>query len=106
MGMPGEIILDLDRERIRTILKESYTACEDLLGVKFEISQEEFVSKINPYLDSNRVSIPVRIDLPTRKYPGMVIEVDLRRKKVFARIPSHRRNHPKQVYINRYLKSL
>lgn len=104
--MPGDIVLDLDRDRIRTILGESYSACEDLLGVKFEISQEEFVSKINPYLDSNRVSIPVRIDLPTRKYPGMVIEVDLRRKKVFARIPSNRRNHPKQVYVNRYLKNL
>lgn len=106
MDMPGETVLDLDRERIRTVVGESYSVCKDLLGVDFEISQEDFVKRIDPYLESNRVTIPVRIELPNRKYPGMSIEVDLRRKKVFARIPSRKRNHPKQVYINRYLKSL
>lgn len=106
MDMQNETILDLDHDRIKTVLGESYSICKDLLNTEFNISKEKFVSKINPYLESNRISTPVRIGLPTRKYPGLAIEVNLRRKKVFARIPSRKRNHPKQVYINRYLKNL
>lgn len=102
----NNIFLDINRDRIRKVLSETYRACSELLNVEFEISEDEFVKKIDPYVDSNRVSLPVSINLPSRLYPDMLIEVDLRRAKVFARIPSRARNHPKQVLINRYLKAL
>lgn len=101
-----DIYLDLDRDRIKTVLHETYDTAEDLLDTTFDLSIEEFVAQIDPYLDSNRVSVPVQIRLPSKKYPQLHIEVDLRRGKVFARIPSHARNHPKQVLLNRYLKVL
>lgn len=100
------IILDIDKDRIKSILSETYITCKDILNTEFEKSQDEFVSSIMPYLDSNRVSIPVFLDLPSRKYRGMKIEVNIRLQKVFARIPSRSRNHPKQVLLNRYLKAL
>lgn len=101
-----EIRLDLDRNRIRTVLQETYDIAKDVLQCEFNITAEEFISKVDAYLVTNRINIPVRIDLPCRKFPGLVIEVDLRRAKVFSRIPSHARNHPKQVLLNRFLKAL
>jgi hypothetical protein len=94
--------LDLDRNRIRTILQEAYIISKDFLGVDFSITADEFVSKINPYLDSNRVTIPVSLELPCKKFPGMRIEVDFRKKSVFARV------HPpsKQANLNHMLKAL
>lgn len=106
MVIKNDIFLDLDRNRIRSVLSETYKNCKNILGVEFEISEEEFMSRVNPYLDSNRVSIPVFIDLPSQRYPGLKIEVNLRRAKVFARIPSRRRYHPKQVELNHFLKAL
>lgn len=101
-----DIFLDLDRNRIKTVLTETYRQCQDILGTEMDIPEDVFISKVNPYLDSNRISTPVLLDLPCRQYPGLAIEVDLRRQKVFARIPSRRRYHPKQVILNRYLKHL
>jgi hypothetical protein len=106
MDSDGKIEFDLDRDRIRAILTEAYKAAQETLGVAFHIPSEEFVASVEPYLKSNRVSIPVMLSLPSDHYPGLQIEVNLRRCKVFARIPSHRRNHPKQVQLNRYLKAL
>lgn len=102
----NEIFLDLDRDRIRSVLSETYRSCKDILGVSFDITEGEFTSRVEPYLDTNRISTPVLIDLPCGKYPGLKIEVNLRRAKVFARIPSRRRFHKKQVELNRYLKAL
>jgi hypothetical protein len=98
----NKLTLDLDRNRIRTVLSETYRICQDYLGVDFNVSAEEFVSMIDPYLDSNRVSIPVTLNLASRKYPTMRIEVNLRRKKVFARL------HPPstQATLNHMLKAL
>jgi len=97
-----KFVLDLDRDRIKTVIREAYNISQDFLVVDFSITVDEFVNKIDPYLDSNRVTIPVTIDLPSSKYPGMKIEVDLRRKKVFARV------HPpsKQAALNHMLKAL
>lgn len=100
------IYLDLDRNRIRSVLSETYRNCKDILDVEFDLSEEEFISGIQPYLDSNRVSTPVLIGLPSQRYPGMCIEVDLRRAKVFARIPSRKRVHRKQAELNHFLKTL
>ena len=98
----AHITLDFDRERIKTVLLETYKISKEFLETEFQISSEEFVSKVNPYLDSNRVSIPVFLDLPTSDYIGMKIEVDLRRKKVFSRM------YPKKVQatLNHLLKAL
>lgn len=104
--MAPEILLDINRDRIITVLRESFRICQDILVTSFDITEDQFVSRIQPYLDSNRVSLPVSLDLPCREYPGLKIEVNLRRAKVFARIPSYVRNHPKQVLLNRYLKAL
>ena len=98
----NDIRLDLDRNRIRTILHEAYRISKDFLGVEFHLSEDEFVSQIDPYLDSNRVSIPVNLNLASRKYPTMKIEVNLRRKKLFVRL------HPPktQATLNHMLKAL
>lgn len=100
------IDVDLNRDRIKTVLKEAYSVGQELLAVSFDISADAFVSQIEPYLGSNRVTLPVFLSLPSKRYPDLKIEVNLRRAKVFARIPSHARNHPKQVLLNRYLKNL
>lgn len=100
------VFVDIDRDRIRTILLETYRTTRDVLGIEIEIAEEEFVRQVEPYLESNRISLPVFLGLPNQKYPGLQIEVNLRRAKVFARIPSHRRVHPKQAFLNRYLKVL
>ena len=97
-----EIALDLDRVRIKDVLAEAHRGCVDLLGTEFDLTPEEFASKVDVYLDSNRVSIPVFISLPSRKYPELKIEVDLRRKKVFARMVSK----SKQALVNHFLKTL
>jgi hypothetical protein len=98
----SKFVLDLDRNRIREVLFETYKISRDFLVTEFSITAEQFVAQIDPYLDSNRVTIPVTINLPTSKYPGMKIEVNLRRKKVFVRV------HPpsKQATLNHMLKAL
>jgi hypothetical protein len=102
MESDKHFVLDLDRNRIKTVLREAYNISKDFLGIEFSITADEFVAKINPYLDSNRVTIPVSLDLPSKKYPGMRVDVDIRKKKVFARI------HPpsKQATLNHMLKVL
>jgi len=97
-----EIYLDLNRERIRTVLEEAYKVSEDILGVTFNISKQEFVSKIEPFLASNRVSIPVQLSLPCRLYPNMIIELDMRRQKVIAR----NLNKKPRILLNRYITKL
>ena len=92
----------MDRARIKAVLSEAYTACKDTLCVDFDIEQDTFVSKIDTYLDSNRVSTPVQLRLPSHKYPELVIEVNPRRKSVFARMA----NKDKQIFLNRYLTKL
>lgn len=104
--MMGNINLNFDINRIKSVLSETYTAAVELLETSFDISVEEFISKIDPYIESNRTSIPVKIDLPSKQFPGLKIEVDLRRAKVFARIPSRSRVHPKQALLNYFLKTL
>jgi len=98
----NEIFIDLDRTRIKAVLSEAYEACKDTLGVNFDIEQQAFIEKIDPYLDSNRVSTPVQIKLPSQKYPELTIEVNLRRRSVIARMT----NRDKQIFLNRYLTKL
>lgn len=103
MRDPDEkFVLDLDRDRIKTIVLEAYKISQDFLSTQFLITAEDFASRIDPFLDSNRITIPVHLDLPSKKYPGMRLEIDLRRRKVFARL------HPpkKQAILNHMLKSL
>jgi len=97
-----ELSIDLDRTRIRDILFESYNICKDVLGVDFDISQDDFVLQVNPYLDSNRITIPFQVKLPSKQFPSMVIEVNPRKKSVFARLS----NKDKQILLNRYLTKL
>ena len=97
-----EIYLDLNRDRIRSVLSETYRICAEQLNVEFKETLEGFTSRVEPYLESNRVSIPVRIPLPSRSFPELIIEVDLRRQKVFARMGSRKR----QARLNHYLKLL
>ena len=101
-----KIVLDLDRDRIQTVLREAYGICQATLSTSFDLTVDEFVAKIEPYLQSNRVTCLISFDLNNKKYPGLTIDVDLRKASVFARIPSRARNHPMQVELNRYLKGL
>jgi hypothetical protein len=96
------IELDLDRNRIKSILKEAYSVSQDILETKFDITDEEFVSKINPYLDCNRISTTVSLNLPSRKYPELVIEISLRKKKLIARMA----NDNIRIHLNRFLTQL
>jgi hypothetical protein len=105
MQIPDEkygIVLDLDYRRIKDIIAEAYDICKTTLGAEFNISQEAFVKKIDPYLGGNRITIPVSLELPSRKCADLRIEVDFRKKSVFARTCLK----PKQVLLNRYLGSL
>lgn len=97
-----KIELDLDRKRIKSVLTETYRVSADILGIEFAITENDFVSKIDPFLESNRVSVPVTLYLPSRKYPGMYFDVDLRKKSVIVRLP----NRKKRIELNRYLTKL
>jgi len=97
-----EINIDLDRDRIKSILSEAYKICGEILETNFSITAEGFVSKINPYLDSNRVSTIVPISLPSVNYPELRIDVNLRKKKIIARLG----NRKKQALLNHYLTML
>ena len=96
------IYIDLDRDRIRTVLRETYNVGKDILGADFLITSDDFVSKIEPFLDSNRVSTAVFLHLPSRKHPELKIEVNLRKKSVIARMF----NTYKRVELNRFLTKL
>jgi hypothetical protein len=101
--MGDKIELDLDRNRIIDILSETYRTCQDVLETKVKISLEDFVSKIDKFLSSNRVaSVPVRINLPAQKYPELIIEVNFQKKSVIARML----NKKKRILLNRYLTKL
>ena len=97
-----EIKLDLDRDRIKAVLKEAYEVCQDTLVASFDIGCDVFVSRIDPYLDCNRISTVVGLHLPSRKYPELVIEIDLRRKKIIARMTNDR----VRTHLNRFLTKL
>lgn len=98
---PG-ITLDIDSDRIRTVLREAYASLEDMLSPGFDITADEFVARVDPYLACNRVSIPVTVRLPCRKYPELQIIVDIRRRGILAKF----RNPKIQADVNRYLKTL
>jgi len=100
--LTNKIELDLDRNRIKTILKEAYSVSKDVLQTDFDVSCEDFISKINPYLDSNRVSMVVSLRLPSRNYPELIIEVNIRRKKMIARMG----NDKLRIELNRFLTKL
>jgi hypothetical protein len=100
--LDDKFVIDLDRDRIRTVVREAYNISKEFLVTDFSITVDEFVGKLSPYLDSNRVTIPISLELPSKKYPGMRLDIDFRRRKVFARI------HPpsKQATLNHMLKAL
>lgn len=99
----NKIVLDIDRNRIRVILEQAYVICADSLGTDFDISERDFVAQIEPYLQSNRVvSVPVYLPLPSKRYPGMKIRVNIQKKQVFVLV------HPKskQAFLNHMLRML
>lgn len=96
------IYLDLDRDRIKHVLLETYKICGEQLETEFNVTSEDFTARINPYLESNRISTPVSINLPSRNYPELRIDVNLRKKSVIARLYNKKR----QVLLNRYLTQL
>jgi len=98
----NKIELDLDRDRIKLILLETYSICKDMLEVEFNTTVDDFVKQINVYLDSNRVTGSVLLSLPSRPYPEMRIEVNLRKKSVIARMV----NKKKRIFLNRVLTKL
>ena len=97
-----KIELDLDKDRIKSVLIETYSVCENMLEVQFNISVKEFVEKVDVFLDSNRVSTPFLLNLPSPKYPELKIEVNPRKKSVIARMT----NRKKRIFLNRYLTKL
>jgi len=98
-----KIELDIDKNRIRSILSDTYNNCRDVLEVEFNISAEDFVSQIDKFLESNRVvSVPVKLNLPSQKYPELIIEVNIQKKSVIARML----NRKKRILLNRYLTKL
>lgn len=99
-----KLTLDLNRDRIRTVLHETYETCQTVLDTSLDISEDDFVSQVEPYLGSNRIAIPVKLSLPCRKFMGIEIEVNLRRAKVICKMNHHNRKW--QVELNRYLTKL
>lgn len=97
------IELDLDRDRIRSILLETYNTCKNVLEVEFKITADDFVSKIDKFLNSNRIAaVPVFLNLPSRKYPELKIEINFQKKGVIVRMLNKR----KRILLNRYLTKL
>jgi hypothetical protein len=99
---PYTIFLDVDRTRIRDILKEAYRTCQEILKVEFFISMEDFVAQIEPFLSSNRVSTAIHLHLPSSRYPEMLVEVSIRKKSVIIRM----NDRNKRIYLNRVLSNL
>jgi len=102
--LDDRLTLDLNRDRIRTVLHETYETCRTVLGTFLDISVDDFVAQIEPYLQSNRVAIPVTLKLPCKKFQDIDVEVNLQRAKVFVRMSP--RNKHWQVELNRYMTNL
>ena len=100
--MSEEPLLGIDKERIRTVLREAYGACKEVLLTEFSITEDAFVAKIDPFIECNRISVPVQLNLPSRNYPELIIEVNIRKKGVIARMS----NRNKRILLNRYLTVL
>lgn len=100
--MSEGIYLDIDRDRIRTVLGEAYSISKDMLNVEFNESCEDFVKRIEPFLACNRISTIVTLNLPSKKYPAMTLDIDFRRAKIIAR----NLNKSQRIFINRYLTKL
>ena len=98
------IELDLDRNRIRTILLETYRICKDILEVpEFNITADVFVAGIDKFLNSNRIAVvPVFLNLPSKKYPELRIDINFQKKSIIARML----NRKKRILLNRYLTKL
>jgi len=99
-----KLTLDLDRDRIRIVLRETYETCRTVLGSSLDISVDDFVAQVEPYLQSNRIAIPVTVKLPCKKFQDIDVEVNLQRAKVFIRM--NQRNRRWQIELNRYMKNL
>jgi hypothetical protein len=93
------IELDIDHHRLHDILEETYRICQDVLMVDFFVSQEDFIKSIDKYVECNRVSVPVRLPLPSKRYPELEIEVDPRKKSVISRMAERKL----RIHLNRFL---
>jgi len=96
------IQLNLDRNRIKTVLSEAYDECGTILETDFIVSKKDFLEKADLFLSTNRVSTPITLQLPSKKYPELRLEVDPRKKSIIARM----HNIYKRVLLNRYLTKL
>lgn len=80
------IVLDLDRDRLRTVLREAHRICRDTLGEEPLVPEERFVEKLEPYLASNRVSRLVTLAMPIRGHEETLLELDLRSCSAMVRM--------------------
>jgi hypothetical protein len=86
----NRIVLDLDRDRLRTVLRESYKICRDTLAVEPLILEDRFVAKLEPYLESNRVTTLVTLALPIPGHEEAILELDLRKRSAMIRMANRK----------------
>lgn len=96
------IRVDIDRDRIKEVVSESYRMLQEYTDGDIHISKEEVMSQLERILLSGRISTRFFLNIPSDSMPDMLLRVDPIRRKVLARSKLKKR----AAEINHFLKVL
>jgi len=81
----NEIILDIDRDRIKEIVSESLRIIVEYSGGELLLTEESIQQKLDTILDSNTISTEFRLSIPLDKIPDLMLHIDPRKRKVLCK---------------------
>jgi len=81
----NSIFLDIDRDRIRDIVKESLRVIREFVDGDFIKDDDQILGLVNSMLSTNRVSNQFFINVGSVKIPDLMLRVDLAKKRVLCK---------------------
>lgn len=99
-----EIYLDIDRDRLRSIVGMAYDlVVEELALGSLNRPKDVVLSDLSKIIDGSRVSVPFFLDLSSPKASDLMVRVDTRRREVLCLSARHKALKNK---INTVLRTL
>jgi len=80
-----ELRVDIDRDRIKEIVREALRMMYEYLGGEYSISQDQILETLDKLLDSNIVSTQFYLNVGSSKIPDLRLRVDPRRRKILGK---------------------
>lgn len=96
------IRVDIDKDRIRDIVKESLRIIEDYTGSTMLRTDEQILGDLEKILTTNRISTMFYIRVPIDSMSDLKLRVDPRKKKILG-VSSFKKKVSK---LNRFLRIL